>query len=247
MINAGKSAIFFSGLAENELFTHESLFVAEDVQFLKNENKSFFVSIMGVQQFSRGGETSIVNEMILAENGALASINAVGEHFVSLGGNFYESIWDNLYSDFSLGEILIEAINNSSNYMENRKFNIFGDPSIVLKTEDPVSIYENGIALPEDYFLSQNYPNPFNPSTTIKYTIPAELQIKNEKLKNVRLSIFDILGREIATLVNEEQKPGIYEVVFNASSINGEIPSGVYFYTLSTGNYVQTKKMVLLK
>ena len=83
--------------------------------------------------------------------------------------------------------------------------------------------------------LFQNYPNPFNPSTTIKYQIP--------KLNFVTLKIYDVLGNEITTLVNEKKPIGNYEIEFNAP----ELPSGIYFYSLQAGNYVDTKKMILLK
>ena len=89
--------------------------------------------------------------------------------------------------------------------------------------------------VPDKYSLSQNYPNPFNPSTTIRF------QIKD--LNMTTLKVFDILGKEIATLVNEKLKPGEYEVIFNGSTI----PSGVYFYKLQSGNFTDTKKLVLLK
>jgi hypothetical protein len=97
---------------------------------------------------------------------------------------------------------------------------------------------------PTKYSLSQNYPNPFNSSTIIKYTIP-----KNDKRETkdgktfIRLNVFDVLGREVATLVNEKQKPGNYEVEFDGSKLT----SGVYFYRLQTRNYTSTKKMILLR
>jgi len=95
------------------------------------------------------------------------------------------------------------------------------------------------------FSLSQNYPNPFNPSTTIKYSIPS---VQTPLLGGagggfVSLKIYDILGREIATLINKEQKAGNYEVNFNASKLS----SGVYFYKLQAGNFSQTKKLLLLK
>jgi len=89
--------------------------------------------------------------------------------------------------------------------------------------------------VPKKYSLLQNYPNPFNPSTTIKYSIV----IKGE----VKLTIYDILGREVSVLVNEVKDPGYYEVNFNASNL----ASGVYFYRLVAGNFVSTRKMLLLK
>ena len=88
---------------------------------------------------------------------------------------------------------------------------------------------------PSEFNLLQNYPNPFNPTTTIKYNIPQE--------SFVHLKVYDVIGREVALLVNEEKLPGNYEVKFDASGL----ASGVYFYTLSTGSYTQTKKLVLMK
>jgi len=89
--------------------------------------------------------------------------------------------------------------------------------------------------VPLSYKVEQNYPNPFNPSTKISYSIP--------EAGNVELKIYNILGKEVATLVNESQSPGNYYVVFDASSL----ASGVYIYVLRSSNFVQTKKMMLLK
>jgi hypothetical protein len=83
--------------------------------------------------------------------------------------------------------------------------------------------------------LQQNYPNPFNPGTKIIYSIP--------KQSFVSLKIYDILGKEVIALINEEQPLGTYEVDFDASNFS----AGVYFYKLQAGNFVQTKKMMLLK
>jgi len=100
-----------------------------------------------------------------------------------------------------------------------------------LKTDIPSS--EN--VIPIQYLLSQNYPNPFNPTTTISYTIP--------KNGFVNLSVYNTLGEKVSNLVNEEQLVGSYKVDFNASSLT----SGVYFYTLQTNDFVETKKLVLVK
>ena len=88
---------------------------------------------------------------------------------------------------------------------------------------------------PVEYTLMQNYPNPFNPSTTISYSLP--------KNGLVTLKVYDILGSEVAELVNEVKEAGNYSVTFNAS----ELPSGIYFYTLNSGNFMATKKLILLK
>ncbi len=86
-----------------------------------------------------------------------------------------------------------------------------------------------------EYYLSQNYPNPFNPSTIISYSLPVSGQ--------VTLSVFDVLGREIATLINEQKEAGTHNVVFDASNLAG----GVYYYKIQSGNYTETRKLILLK
>jgi len=100
---------------------------------------------------------------------------------------------------------------------------------------------------PVEFELFQNYPNPFNPSTKIKFTIPAVETRHASSLQIVTLKVYDILGTEVAALVNEELPAGEYEVEFNASSGIGNLVSGIYFYQLKFGDYIQTKKMVLLK
>jgi hypothetical protein len=99
----------------------------------------------------------------------------------------------------------------------------------------PSDINEISGDLPEIYSLEQNYPNPFNPSTSIQFRIPEN--------SFVSLKIYNVLGKEVSTLMNEEKNAGTYEVNFNASALS----SGVYFYKLEAGNFVQTKKMILMK
>ena len=93
----------------------------------------------------------------------------------------------------------------------------------------------NELLVLNEFSLLQNYPNPFNPTTTIKYSIP--------KKSYITLKVFDILGKEIETLVNEEKTAGNYHVEFNASNL----PSGVYFYRIQAGSFNQVRKMILLK
>lgn len=98
----------------------------------------------------------------------------------------------------------------------------------------PTTIEGTGLTV-TDYSLSQNHPNPFNPSTTIKWQLP--------KTGLVTLKIYDVLGREVTILVNEELNAGNHETVFDASRFS----SGVYFYQIKAGEYINTKKMILLK
>ncbi len=100
-------------------------------------------------------------------------------------------------------------------------------------------IGENEIQ-PEGYNLFQNYPNPFNPSTMISYYIP--------KTGLVKLQVFDVNGKQVRTLVNNSQSSGRYNVNFNGTDDNGiNIPSGIYFYTLSSENFSETRKMLMIK
>ena len=108
-----------------------------------------------------------------------------------------------------------------------------GYSNIALITVTNINLIENKIV--KDYYLSSNYPNPFNPTTNIRYSIP--------KSGMVKLAVFDALGREIQTLVNESLKPGTYEASFDGTMLN----SGVYFYKLITDGFTDTKKMLLIK
>jgi hypothetical protein len=117
-------------------------------------------------------------------------------------------------------------------------------------SKDDIILGLNNKSIENSYILFQNYPNPFNPTTTIKYQIPERVrnQVTLGKLggveeSEVTLKIYDILGREIKTLVNEIQKPGSYSVVFNASNLS----SGIYFYRLQTQKHQIVKKMLLLQ
>ena len=115
-------------------------------------------------------------------------------------------------------------------------------PGIVFRGGGIIIIAVNqiGISVPTNYELYQNYPNPFNPTTKIRFDIPSNLK---RETSNVRMIIYDILGREAAVLVNESLKPGTYEAEWNASNY----PSGVYYYKLQTEDYTEAKKMILVK
>ena len=124
----------------------------------------------------------------------------------------------------------------------NHYVNVAVGPVVVVndKFGDPAHNRVTGIKkvdnqTPGRFELSQNYPNPFNPSTIIRYSVP--------RSSLVTLKVFNILGQEVSTLVNQQQNPGKYEVNFNASALS----SGVYFYTISNGTSTLTKKMLLLK
>jgi hypothetical protein len=134
---------------------------------------------------------------------------------------------------------------SNSNYgtystYEMRNATWFTWPSYIHWTfiVNPIGIRNISSEIPEHFVLFQNYPNPFNPSTKIRFSIP---EVRDRHA--CHLQIFDITGREIQTLVNEKLEPGTYEVTFDGSNYS----SGVYFYQLQTEDFVQTKKLILLK
>lgn len=122
--------------------------------------------------------------------------------------------------------------NSARALLQNCIFHLIGSPIGIIKISS---------SIPEQFGLYQNYPNPFNPETLIRYRLPAAGRLTVNC--NVSLKIFDVLGKEIAVLVNENQKPGTYEAEWNALNF----PSGVYYYKLTTGEYSEVKKMILLK
>jgi len=150
------------------------------------------------------------------------------------------SVWIELgkseYTNDAEGNPLVVIIYNklsgSWDYSEKQIYNYDG----------AVDVESDELNFPKIFNLSQNYPNPFNPSTTIKYSIPV-VDANFASTTNIILKVYDALGKEIATLVNEVKQPGNYEVEFNASNLT----SGIYFYSLNSGNNLLTKKCLLMK
>ena len=137
--------------------------------------------------------------------------------------------------DYS-GNIIITGLSESNN--------TFYDFA-TIKYSQPIGIQPISTEIPNKFSLSQNYPNPFNPTTKIRFNIPP---LEGDRGRISQLIIYDVLGMEIKTLVNEQLKPGTYEVEFDPEkSGQAGLPSGVYFYKLFTNGFSETKKMVLLK
>lgn len=172
------------------------------------------------------------NSIIVWENEADLIAQRYSSNMVKIGSNFRINkiqTGENIYSCVKL--------RNRKIYSVWTKF-VDISPNIwmnILDFDNPTSVINETINGPQSFSLSQNYPNPFNPSTIIAFSIPQS--------GNVTLNVFDVLGREVALLVNEVQSAGKYTVQFNGSSLS----SGIYFYRLQSGNYVETKKLLLMK
>ena len=152
--------------------------------------------------------------------------DSVNPGFIS-GNSITARIWSNQTNTEYETDVAFEIGNGN-----------FGDgifSRISITGTNIVSVPNNEISKLKNFYLSQNYPNPFNPSTKIKYSIPQE--------SNVVIKVFDILGNEIETLINEKKPAGTYDLTWVANNL----PSGIYFYRLQAGEFVQTKKMTLMK
>lgn len=134
-----------------------------------------------------------------------------------------------------LGPGLLERIYEVCFCHELNKKRINFSSQVKIPIVYGVGIMKLGNEIPNDYKLEQNYPNPFNPTTKVKFHL--------SKMSDVRLKVFDIVGREIITLVNERINSGTYETEFNGENY----PSGIYFYRLESGSNIEVKKMSLIK
>ena len=133
-----------------------------------------------------------------------------------------------IYGD-KFGFNLVQSYSVNMDYVNNQTQNVSLKliPDGITSSEEPLTV--------SDYSLSQNYPNPFNPTTNIGF------RIINSGFVN--LKVYDVLGREVATIVNEEMQAGKYEIEFNSEGLT----SGIYFYTLTAGSFTETRKMILMK
>jgi|GEM_PF-944102 len=145
--------------------------------------------------------------------------------------NISENSWTAIGDGLPILPIRSIYLNDSSVIVGTEHAGIWRMPLSGLTAVEPSKTNRT----PENFKLEQNYPNPFNPTTVIEYSLPFESPVK--------LEIFDILGREISTLINKNQKAGAYSVKFNG----GNLSSGVYFYRITAGNLVATKKLLIVK
>ena len=145
-----------------------------------------------------------------------------------------EYLWFVADKKFPVFEITYITIVLNGNQVSSRKF-VFYSPD-----NPTIGISQINTNVADEYVLGQNYPNPFNPSTKIRFDVASTDRNNNS---NVKIIVYDQLGKEITTLVNENLSPGSYEVDWNASNVSG----GIYYYSLTAGDFKDTKKMILVK
>ena len=173
-------------------------------------------------------------------NGDSMNVSVFGNFDVNNQSTIANFQHTGLWYDYFTGESLNVISTSMSIPFTPGEYHIYTDVKLPVPDLIVTDVKKNDNAIITDYKLFQNYPNPFNPSTTINYSIPS---IGTSHDLSVQLKVFDVLGREVATLVNKEQSTGNYSVIFDASFLS----SGIYFYTLRAGNFIQTKKLILLK
>ncbi len=149
-----------------------------------------------------------------------------------------EVLWSILYENILAVDdkaVMVKADNNGNVYVTGTSSGFSGIDFLTVKYSQPIGITPISTEVPDGFELGQNYPNPFNPKTNVKIQMP--------KSGFVKLAVFDITGKEVAVLVNENLNAGTYNVDFDAS----QLASGTYFYRIETGNFTEVKKMVLVK
>lgn len=188
--------------------------------------------------FTSGSSPAVVYTVI---------INSVGRIFVGVGcgeergvyvSNNNGDTWQKVSTGLSINSVRALALNSSQELFAGTYYNG------VFKSNNPTTAVDNiATDIPKNFILYQNYPNPFNPATKIKYSVPFVESHNFTSPQQVTIKIYDLLGRDVMTLVNESKAPGTYNVNFDRN----RLPSGIYFYAIQAGSYFQTRKMILLK
>jgi photosystem II stability/assembly factor-like uncharacterized protein len=214
----------------------DSLAYLSDVCFINN-NIGWAVGHFGTILNTTSGGDMWNMKNLGNDIGCFSSVDFVDENYGwAVGGLGI------IYNTTDGGEFWVEQESGTTellsavDFVDKNTGWIVGSNGLILKYQGVNTIEEDEVdATPNKYFLSNNYPNPFNPSTNIIYSI--------QQLSNVIIKVYDILGNEIETLVNEEKPAGSYEITWYAEGV----PNGIYFYQLKAGSFVETKKMILLK
>ena len=178
--------------------------------------------------------------------GSLVKIGKNDPNMLDGGAISYDPNGDEYFKiRYDANPLWYRTTHQASLFSSDNRLMIFGttynlDPDtaqvlFMTKWDDVTGVEDNDYTIPDNFSLSQNYPNPFNPTTTIEYELSATAY--------VTIKVYDILGKEVANLINEEKSAGSHVIAFNAANL----PSGTYFYRLQTGKYTDTKKMVLLR
>jgi hypothetical protein len=193
-------------------------------------------SVQFVQNIPDFVFTTIYNNYIYVDSVLNADVQAKAVNSDTKSDAYYQALWN------ITGSFTIKLFKSASYKLACLIYTAWMNAGSPLPSATDIRSMENSKMT---FQLMQNYPNPFNPSTIIKYSIPSARSPLQGGARGglVTLKVYDMLGREVATLVNENQKAGNYKVKFNGSNL----PSGLYFYRIISNNFTATKKMLLMK
>ncbi|MBU2491803.1 MAG: T9SS type A sorting domain-containing protein [Bacteroidetes bacterium] len=216
------SVVFGSESSDNEVKLTSDTYVDMFIASYDSSGKYLWTKRLddngygGVSQIRNPTEPERNKQVPVTNNPLSLSYSNTNGGELILGGDFNNQLFLN-------GTTLTAEEGSRNSFIA--KLSLTGNPTNVKSIN----------SLPSDFSLSQNYPNPFNPNTIISYQLPEQ--------SNVKLKIYDMLGREIKTLVNDVKPAGSYNISFNAANLS----SGIYFYTINTPSFSQSKKMMLIK
>ncbi len=220
--------------------TWDQLFLTDNIEAVSVHDSLIIIGsyAQGVYRSSNYGQTW---ERTLNLSKKIRSVYQYGDYVFAAGDTgFYVSTDKGInFTDKTagLGNASITSIVILNNYVFAANANYLSGNVSAFRSplQELIGVINISTKVPSGYELNQNYPNPFNPMTNIRFNVP--------KTEHASITIFDIMGREIAVLVNEQLKPGTYEVTWDGSNFS----SGIYYYKIICGNYTDTKKMILLK
>jgi hypothetical protein len=234
--NSGTGVISFVGMANEKQFSRSRYFGMEDVSLLTNGDKLPICLFTAGLRFERLDTTGIVVDLMKSNiGGSVATIAGSGAMYLDEAEQFINFLFSSLatHASMTLGEAMMNGLNIPVSWFE-RKYTLLGDPALTIR-KGPITTVQDHPSIPEKFVLHQNFPNPFNPSTTIQFTLPSE--------QFVSLKVYNMLGQEVASLVNDIRSQGTHSVTFNAIHLS----AGAYVYRLQAGNFSDVKKLMLLK
>ena len=205
-----------------------------DTLWVKNEHPTNFES----------GSVIVIDDFQNVYISGLSYNDLYTVKYDSLGTKIWEDMYRRLAnSQQFIADIAVEPATGILYVAGSYMYSAQNADYVILKYASVTGIENEEDFSSNNYLLNQNYPNPFNPTTKIKYSIPGNIASEMKQAQFVSLKIFDVLGKQVASLIDKEQLAGNYEVDFDASGFT----SGVYFYKLQAGSYSETKKMLLMK